>query len=170
MCPLPSIASACQAVANPFDCVSLFQGVQSEPLFLGRVVLLFFVGFFLLFGNKRLWKNRESNLSKIVWTESCEWSCMSRSACGAVHARSSDECLECEWPPVFLGECAQFALQQQQRIDLWTCGSMACLISCARVCSVWVEMKAWHDRICAGWWFVRTAFRTPNSTHLETSQ
>lgn len=41
-----SVSSALQAVANPFDCVSLFQGVQSEPFFLGRVVLLFFEGFF----------------------------------------------------------------------------------------------------------------------------
>lgn len=118
----------------------------------------------------RLWKNRESNLSKIVWTESCEWSCMSRSACGAVHARSSDECLEMEWPPVFLGECAQFVLQQQQRIDLWTCGSMACLISCARVCSVWVEMKAWHDRVCAGWWyFVLASVRRIRLTWKQAS-
>ena len=39
-----SVSSALQAVANLFDCVSLFQGVQSEPFFLGRVVLLFFEG------------------------------------------------------------------------------------------------------------------------------
>ena len=45
---LSSVSSALQAVANPFDCVSLFQGVQSEPLFLGRVVLLFFEGFLSL--------------------------------------------------------------------------------------------------------------------------
>jgi hypothetical protein len=65
----------------------------------------------------KLRKNRESNLSKIVWAESCEWSCMSRSACGAVHARSSDECLECEWSPVFPWRVR--ALLQR---DLWACG------------------------------------------------
>jgi hypothetical protein len=137
----PSVCSALQAVANPFDCVSLFQGVQSEPFFLGRVVLLFFEGCLV-----QLWKNRESNLSKVVWAESCEWSCMSRAACGAVHARSSDECLECEWSPVF--PCRVRALQRtciSGRVE-----SVTCLISCARVCSAWVEMKAWHDRICAG--------------------
>ena len=122
---LSSVSSALQAVANPFDCVSLFQGVQSEPFFLGRVVLLFFEGFLFSSEKKKLWKNRESNLSKIVWAESCEWSCMSRAACGAVHARSSDECLECEWSPVFPWRVRALLLSNNwwhSARDLWACG------------------------------------------------